>query len=379
MLVIGGLDGFRRDRVVERSFRQDRPGAGRDPQVAEAALEDVVWSMQLGILAGLGHHFSRSARVSRNARADPAAPAAIPGPRSSAAKARSASVILHAANRRNHRSRRNLGALGMARKAAPGQSARQPTRSRHLTHASRGQMNARRNTEHHHIGLPESALPPRRDGGGLADFAGVDKPKPRSYMSQRFARSAAGRGPLHCRTFTPPQRPRHQDQGHAIPWFCCNLAKAIFGSANDRQVKRYQPKVDAINALEPEMAKLSDSQLQAKTAEFRAMLANGIKLDDLLVPAFAIVREACKRVLGMRHFDVQLIGGMVLNERAIAEMRTGEGKTLVATLAGLSQRARRQGRPRGHRQRLPRPPRRRLDGPDLQFPRPDRSASSCTA
>ncbi|MEQ1900714.1 MAG: preprotein translocase subunit SecA [Devosia sp.] len=110
------------------------------------------------------------------------------------------------------------------------------------------------------------------------------------------------------------------------------LAKAIFGSANDRQVKKYQPKVDAINALEPEMAKLSDEELKAKTAQFRADLASGTSLEDLLVPAFAVVREASKRALGMRHFDVQLIGGMVLNERAIAEMRTGEGKTLVATL-----------------------------------------------
>src|SRR5690606_24473505 len=111
-----------------------------------------------------------------------------------------------------------------------------------------------------------------------------------------------------------------------------SIAKAIFGSANDRQVKRYQPKVDAINALEPQMAKLSDEELKHKTVEFREELANGRKLEDLLVPAFAVVREASKRVLGMRHFDVQLIGGMVLNERSIAEMRTGEGKTLVATL-----------------------------------------------
>ncbi len=110
------------------------------------------------------------------------------------------------------------------------------------------------------------------------------------------------------------------------------LAKAIFGSANDRQVKRFQPKVDAINALEPELAKLTDDGLRARTAEFKAQVANGTKLEDLLVPAFATVREASKRVLGMRHFDVQLIGGMVLNERSIAEMRTGEGKTLVATL-----------------------------------------------
>ena len=110
------------------------------------------------------------------------------------------------------------------------------------------------------------------------------------------------------------------------------LAKAIFGSANDRQVKKYQPKVDAINALEPELAKLSDSELTARTAEFRAQYAAGKSLEDLMVPAFATVREASKRVLGMRHFDVQLIGGMVLNNRSIAEMRTGEGKTLVATL-----------------------------------------------
>jgi preprotein translocase subunit SecA len=111
-----------------------------------------------------------------------------------------------------------------------------------------------------------------------------------------------------------------------------SIAKAIFGSANDRQVRRYQPKVAAINALEAEMEKLSDTELQAKTAQFKAEVANGKKLEDLLVPAFAVVREASRRVLGMRHFDVQLIGGMVLNERAIAEMRTGEGKTLVATL-----------------------------------------------
>ena len=110
------------------------------------------------------------------------------------------------------------------------------------------------------------------------------------------------------------------------------IARRIFGSANDRRVKRYQPKVDAINALEPQMKALSDEQLKAKTAEFKAELAKGQTLDDLLVPAFAVVREAAVRALGMRHFDVQLIGGMVLNERAIAEMKTGEGKTLVATL-----------------------------------------------
>jgi preprotein translocase subunit SecA len=111
------------------------------------------------------------------------------------------------------------------------------------------------------------------------------------------------------------------------------LARKIFGTPSDRQVKRYQGRVAAINALEPELAKLTDEQLRARTDEFKAQLAQGAKLEDLVVPAFATVREASKRVLGMRHFDVQLIGGMVLNDRAIAEMRTGEGKTLVATLA----------------------------------------------
>ncbi|KQT47996.1 preprotein translocase subunit SecA [Devosia sp. Leaf420] len=112
-----------------------------------------------------------------------------------------------------------------------------------------------------------------------------------------------------------------------------SLARRIFGSPSDRQVKRYQGKVAAINALEPELAKLSDDELRARTEEFKAQLAQGADLEALVVPAFATVREASKRVLGMRHFDVQLIGGMVLNDRAIAEMRTGEGKTLVATLA----------------------------------------------
>ncbi len=110
------------------------------------------------------------------------------------------------------------------------------------------------------------------------------------------------------------------------------IARRLFGSSNDRRVKRYQAKVDAINALEPELSALSDEALVARTADFRTRFANGESLDSLLVPAFATVREASKRVLGMRHFDVQLIGGMVLNDRSIAEMRTGEGKTLVATL-----------------------------------------------
>ncbi len=112
------------------------------------------------------------------------------------------------------------------------------------------------------------------------------------------------------------------------------LAAKIFGSSNDRVVKKYKKRVDQINALEDEISQLTDEQLKGKTQEFRDALENGAKLDDLLVPAFATVREAAKRSMGMRHFDVQLIGGMVLHEGKIAEMKTGEGKTLVSTLAG---------------------------------------------
>ena len=111
------------------------------------------------------------------------------------------------------------------------------------------------------------------------------------------------------------------------------LARKFFGSPNDRRIKGYQSRVDAINALEPEIAALSDEALKARTGEFRQALAGGKSLDELLVPAFATVREAAKRALGQRHFDVQLIGGIVLHEGDIAEMKTGEGKTLVATLA----------------------------------------------
>ena len=111
------------------------------------------------------------------------------------------------------------------------------------------------------------------------------------------------------------------------------LAAKVFGSANDRKVKSYRPKVEAINALESEVARLSDADLRARTEQFRAEFADGKSLDELLVPAFATVREAAKRTLGQRHFDVQLIGGMALHQGKIAEMKTGEGKTLVATLA----------------------------------------------
>src|SRR5246127_470963 len=111
------------------------------------------------------------------------------------------------------------------------------------------------------------------------------------------------------------------------------LARKFFGSANDRRVEGDQSRVDAVIALEGEVAALSDEALKARTDEFRKQLAAGKTLDDILVPAFATVREAAKRTLGQRHFDVQLIGGMVLHEGDIAEMKTGEGKTLVATLA----------------------------------------------
>ncbi|MFU1796340.1 preprotein translocase subunit SecA [Paenibacillus azoreducens] len=110
------------------------------------------------------------------------------------------------------------------------------------------------------------------------------------------------------------------------------LVKKIFGDTNDRDVKRLMKTVDIINKLEPDFVKLSDEQLKAKTAEFRARLDKGETLDDLLPEAFATVREASKRVLGKRHYDVQMIGGMALHEGRIAEMKTGEGKTLVGTL-----------------------------------------------
>ncbi|WP_411359191.1 preprotein translocase subunit SecA [Pseudidiomarina salilacus] len=112
-----------------------------------------------------------------------------------------------------------------------------------------------------------------------------------------------------------------------------SLFRKVFGSRNDRILKGLQKKVHAINALEPEFEALSDSELQQKTVEFKQRLANGETLDDILVEAFATVREASKRVFNMRHFDVQLVGGMILNDNRIAEMRTGEGKTLTATLS----------------------------------------------
>ena len=110
------------------------------------------------------------------------------------------------------------------------------------------------------------------------------------------------------------------------------LARKLFGSSNERRIKGYLPRVAQINALEKELAGLSDEALRARTETFKQQVAEGTSLDDILVPAFATCREAAKRTLGQRHFDVQLIGGMILHEGRIAEMKTGEGKTLVATL-----------------------------------------------
>ncbi|RMD47807.1 MAG: preprotein translocase subunit SecA, partial [Alphaproteobacteria bacterium] len=109
------------------------------------------------------------------------------------------------------------------------------------------------------------------------------------------------------------------------------LARKVFGTANDRKIKAIRPIVERINALEPEFRELTDDEIRAKTEEFRRRHAEGESLDDLLPEAFANCREAARRALGLRAFDVQLIGGVVLHRGAIAEMKTGEGKTLVAT------------------------------------------------
>ena len=110
------------------------------------------------------------------------------------------------------------------------------------------------------------------------------------------------------------------------------LIQKIFGTHSENELKRIYPIVDAVEALEPEMQKLSDSELKNKTREFRKRLAEGETLDDILPEAYAAVREASVRTLGLRHFRVQLIGGVILHQGRIAEMRTGEGKTLVSTL-----------------------------------------------
>ncbi len=146
-----------------------------------------------------------------------------------------------------------------------------------------------------------------------------------------------------------------------------NIAKKIFGSRNDRLLKQYRKSVARINALEEQMQALSDADLQAKTAEFKQRLADGQTLDGILPEAFAVCREASRRTLGMRHFDVQLIGGMVLHDGKIAEMRTGEAQNPGRHPRRLSQRAGKQRRARRYRQRLPRLARRRHYGAALQF------------
>src|SRR3989304_911234 len=110
------------------------------------------------------------------------------------------------------------------------------------------------------------------------------------------------------------------------------LIKKVIGTKNDRELRRLAPIVGRINTFESALASLTDSEIKAKTADFRGHLASGAALNDILPEVFAVVREASRRALGMRHFDVQLLGGVVLHEGKIAEMKTGEGKTLVATL-----------------------------------------------
>ncbi len=112
-----------------------------------------------------------------------------------------------------------------------------------------------------------------------------------------------------------------------------SILKKFMGTKHERELKRLRPMVNAINEVEDRYKNLDDAALQAKTAEFKQKLENGAPLADLIVPAFATAREASKRVLGMRHYDVQLIGGLNLHNGRIAEMKTGEGKTLMATLA----------------------------------------------
>ncbi len=135
------------------------------------------------------------------------------------------------------------------------------------------------------------------------------------------------------------------------------LARKIFGTPNDRVVKTFQKQVDPINAVEGEFEPKSDDELRARIAELKDAVQGGAKLDDHLVETFAIVREAAKRTLGQRHFDVQLVGGMALHQGRIAEMRTGEGKTLVATLPVVLNAPDRPRRSCGYSQRLSGPAR----------------------
>lgn len=139
----------------------------------------------------------------------------------------------------------------------------------------------------------------------------------------------------------------------------------LLGSTSEAQVKKLMPMVKRINELEGSMEALTDKELRAKTDEFRARLNNGETEDDLLPEAFAVVREAAKRTIGQRHYDVQLLGGIVLHQGRIAEMKTGEGKTITETLPGLSERPVRPRRAYSHRERLSGGARRPVDGQDI--------------
>ena len=150
------------------------------------------------------------------------------------------------------------------------------------------------------------------------------------------------------------------------------IAKKVFGTPNDRKIKATRPLVAAINALEPEFQALDDAGLKAKTAEFRERFQKGESLDDLLPEAFANAREAARRTLGLRPFDVQLMGGVFLHQGNISEMKTGEGKTLVATMPAYLNALTGRGVHIVTVNDYLAKPRRRLDGPRLPRPRPQR-------
>lgn len=139
----------------------------------------------------------------------------------------------------------------------------------------------------------------------------------------------------------------------------------LLGSTSEAQVKKLMPMVKRINEMEGSIEALTDKELRAKTDEFRARLNNGETEDDLLPEAFAVVREAAKRTIGQRHYDVQLLGGIVLHQGRIAEMKTGEGKTITKTLPAYPQRPLRPRRAYSHRERLPGGARRPVDGQDI--------------
>ena len=144
------------------------------------------------------------------------------------------------------------------------------------------------------------------------------------------------------------------------------FTEKLFGTHSERELKRIYPIVDKIEALRPTMQALTDEELRAKTKEYKDRYNGGESLDSILPEAFATVREAAKRSLGMEHHRVQLIGGIILHQGRIAEMKTGEGKTLVACVADRTRR------PHRYRQRLPGKPRCRVDGKSPQIPRSDR-------